>query len=108
MSTVHSSVAPVFSAFVVIYSLFSIICYFGITNNRFVHICQSYCATYKLSAIALGYLFDHIAGSGLTFELSFALMAIVLAFDAFLGFAMLTARNEYSKDTKNYIFLESL
>lgn len=108
MSAIHTSVAPIFSIIVAIHALFSMACYFGINSSRFVQICQSYAATYKLSAIALGYLFDHIVQHGFGFEFSFLMMTLVLSFDAFLGYALLSARSEFCKDTKDLIFQESL
>lgn len=108
MSSVHTTVAPIFSVIVTFHALFGIFCYFGLNSSKFIQVCQSYCATYKLSAIALGYLFEHIVRQGFNFEISFLLMTLVLTFDAFLGFSLLTARSEFCKDTKNLIFQESL
>ena len=95
LSMVHSNVAPVLSFLIAVYALFSIYCYFGIKNFKVISMCQSYMAATKLSAVALGYLFDSLV-SGNSFEFSYFMMTALITADAFLGFALLTTRKEFS------------
>lgn len=102
MSTVHSKIASVFSIFVAIYALCALYSFFGIKNHKLVLMNQSYFTTLQFAAISLGYLFESVRIGAFNYELSFLLMTAVLTFDAFLGFAMLSSRQEFSKETKNF------
>lgn len=102
MSAVHSSLAPVFSIFVTIYAFFSLYSFFGIKNSKAVLMTQSYLASLKLAAIALGYLFESVRNGGFNYEISFILMTTVLVFDAILGYSLIVSREDFSKINKNY------
>jgi len=102
MSTVHSQLAPVFSMFVTLYTIFSLYSYFGLPNSKAVVMSQSYLATLKLAAIALGYLFESFRNVWFNYEVSFLLMTFLLTVDAFLGYSMLVSREDFCKETKNY------
>ena len=102
MSAVHSELAPVFSMFVTLYALFALYSFFGLENSKSVVMGQSYLATLKLAAVALGYLFESFRNGGFNCEISFLLMTAVLVFDAFLGYSMIASREDFSKETKNY------
>lgn len=102
MSAVHSEIASVFSIFVAIYALCALYSFFGIQNSKLVLMNQSYLTTLQFAAISLGYLFESVRVGAFHYEISFLLMTAVLTFDAFLGFAMLISRQEFSKETKNF------
>jgi len=99
MSAVHSQIASVFSIFVAIQAVFALYSFFGLPNHRFVLISQSYFATLKVAAVALGYLFECVR-NGVFNEISFFLMTVVLTFDAFLGFALLVSRDDYKTEER--------
>jgi hypothetical protein len=102
MSAVHSELAPVLSVFVAMYALFSLYSFFGLKNEKFVLMSQSYAVTLKLAAVSLGYLFESFRNGGFSFEISFILMTTVLVFDALLGFALVASRDDFSNEPKNY------
>jgi len=106
LSAVHSNVAPVFSVLVAIYALISIYTFFGLKTNKFVNVVSSTFLSLKLSAVALGYLYASL-NNGFNNEISFMLMTIILLADGFLGYALLSTRSEFSKEVKNYRFMES-
>ena len=102
MGSVKSEIAPVLCGFIGLYSLASIYAFFGLMNVRIVNMCQSYFAATKLSALALGYIFDSLA-NGQQFSATFFIMTLLISFDAFLGFALISDRLEftqYQKETK--------
>lgn len=104
LACVHSSVAPVLSFLIAAYAILSIYCYFGLKNFKTVSMCQSYFAATKLSAFALGYAFDSLAASS-SIEISFMMMTVLITLDAFLGFALITGRSEFTKDVKSTQFM---
>lgn len=106
LAAVHSSIAPFFSVLVAIHAVCGIYSFFGIPTHRFVLIGQSSWAALQLACVALGYLYGSYV-SGFHFEISFVAMTILLAFDAFLGFALISVRPEFSKNTKSLKFMDS-
>jgi hypothetical protein len=92
---------------VALYSLLSIVCYFGVNIFRLVTIGQSYAATSMLASIALGYLFNAISTGNFNNSISFFVLTILLAFDSFLGYALLSSRIEFTKEKKNYKYMDS-
>ncbi len=99
MSCVKSDVAPVLSGVIALYSLASMYTFFGLKSFKSVNMCQSYFMGTKLSALALGYFFDSLA-NGSSFSTIFFMMTILITFDAFLGFALLSDRLEYTQHQK--------
>lgn len=102
MSSVHSTIAPVFSIFVAVYSLTSLYCFFGLKNTRAVVMSQSTLVSLKLSAVALGYLFESFRNGGFNYEISFMIMTALLLTDALLGYSLLITREEFSSEVKNF------
>lgn len=102
MSAIYSDLAPVFSVFVTVYALTSLYCFFGLVANRSVVMSQSTFVGLKLTAVALGYLFETFRNGGFHLEISFMVMTAFLALDAFLGYSMVVTRSDYTTETKNY------
>jgi hypothetical protein len=60
-----------------------------------------------LASIALGYLFNAISTGNFNNSISFFVLTILLAFDSFLGYALLSSRIEFTKEKKNYKYMDS-
>lgn len=100
LSVTSTLVAPIMSSFVILYSLFSLYSYFGLPTIKVIQVSQSYFAATKLSAFCLGYLFDSICYGSFqaSQDLSFALMTLVLTFDALYGFNNLVSQEHVELD----------
>lgn len=94
LSTTNTGVAPIISAFVVLYSLCSLYSFTGLPTIKAIQVSQSYFAATKLSAFCLGYLFDAVCFGSFSAEkdISFTLMTAVLTFDALIGFNHLVSQ----------------
>lgn len=84
VASAKTDVAPVFSMFVVLYTLTSLYCYFGIFDISIISATQSYCASLKLALIAVGYSAESLI-SGNRVSFAFLAMTALLSFDAFYG-----------------------
>ena len=98
MSTISTSISPVISILVSIYSLLSLICYLDIPCSKLAKMAQSYFASFKLSAFCLGYLFDGFATKQ-AFEFSYTLMTIVITADAYLSYYSLVEKHDFSSSS---------
>lgn len=107
LAAVHLQVAPIFSIFVALYALMSITCYFGVNIFRPVTIAQSYLATTLIATIAVGYLFGAFPAGHFNNSFSFCVLTILLAFDSFLGYALVSVRREFSQEKKSYKYMDS-
>lgn len=99
MGCVKSEIAPVLCGLIALYSVASMYTFFGLKENKIVNMSQSYFAATKLSALALGYFFDSLVG-GEAFSINFFIMTILISFDAFLGFALISDRVEFTQHQK--------
>lgn len=95
LSASSTSIAPVISGFVILYSVFSLYSFLGLPQVKAIQVSQSYFAATKLSAFCIGYLFDAICYGSFSAEKdsSFALLTVVLTFDAVIGFNHLVSEH---------------
>jgi hypothetical protein len=95
MSAISTSIAPVMSILVCLYSFLSLLCFLDIPCSKLVKMSQSYFAAFKLSAFCLGYLFDGFA-TNQGFDFSYTLLTLVITADAYLSYYCLLDKHDLS------------
>lgn len=94
MCVITTKIAPIMSSCALFYALTSLYSFFGLQTTKFIDISQSYFASFKLSAILLGYFFDTSLPISYYFEFNFAMMTLLITIDAYYGF------NELIRETR--------
>lgn len=99
ISVATTNIAPIISGIALFYAVTSLYSFFGLKTIKFIDLSQSYFASFKLSAILLGYFFDASLPISYYFEFNFAMMTLLITIDAYYGFYDLIRETRLKKES---------
>ncbi len=99
ISVATTNIAPTISGIALFYAVTTLYSFFGLKTIKFIDFSQSYFASFKLSALLLGYFFDASLPISYYFEFNFAMMTLLITIDAYYGFYNLIRETRLKKES---------